>query len=88
MSRITTTITDSAGRVTSIVSTRSSGCSGCLVALAIVVALIAPLGFPGPLMVLAYAVDAIVFTAAIINWWNNRRGHGQAVPLPPPPPAR
>ena len=82
MARITT-ITNSAGRVTTIVTRRPSGCGGCLVALAVVVAVFAPLSMPPALMVLAYIVDAVVFGAGIVQWINRHRAH-----RPAPPPVR
>jgi hypothetical protein len=80
MPRVTTVITDHAGRVTTITTTRRSG---CVTLLAILVALFAPLTFPAPLMIGAYIVVGILLIAGAVSW-NNRRTRGKVVPLPPP----
>jgi hypothetical protein len=81
MRRITT-ITGPDGKVTKI-TTRTSGC-GCLTLLAAVVVVFGPIAwFPLPLAVVAYAITAVLLVAGAVSW-NNRRTHGQSVPLPPP----
>jgi hypothetical protein len=85
-----TTITDSSGKVTRIV-TRWSGCSGCLIVLAIVVAVVAPASFPPPMMQVAYFVDVALAVIAGVRWIlpKVRRSAPtprRAAPVPQPPP--
>jgi hypothetical protein len=89
MSRVTR-ITDSNGKVTTIV-TRSSGCGGCLTILAAVVVLFGPAAwFPGPLAVMAYVALGVVAFLAAGGWLiqQTQRTARTHVPAPPGPPTR
>jgi hypothetical protein len=82
--RTTTIITGPDGKVTRVVVTRRSGC-GCLTILAAIVVFLVPATF-GAWAVPAYIFLGVLVVASAVSSFIRWRTHGQAVPLPPPPP--